>query len=85
MNKKDFKLESKPWITQGTLIAIKRRDTLLRKYIACAEGDRKVELYTQYKVLQNKIVGLTKLSKKKHYQNYFNQNSADIKKNMEGY
>ena len=84
MNKKDFKLESKPWITRGILISIKRRDTLLRKYIACPDGDRKVDLHTQYRVLRNKIVALIRLSKKKHYQNYFNQNSADIKKTWKG-
>ena len=84
MNKKDFKLESKPWITRGILRSIKQRDTLLKKYIACPEGDRKNELHRRYKILRNRIVALIRLSKKNHYQTYFTQNSADLKKTWKG-
>ena len=84
MNKKDFKLEAKPWITRGILNSIKRRDTLLKKYIACPEGDRKNELHRQYKTVRNRIVALIRLSKKNHYQNYFTQNSTDLKKTWKG-
>ena len=79
MNKKELKLEAKPWITPAILTSIKRRDSLLKKVIACPEGDRKKLLHTQYKILRNKIVALIKLSKKNHYQEYFTKNSADIK------
>ena len=84
MSKKDFKLEAKPWITYGILNSIKRRDTLLRKYIGCPEGDRKNELHRQYKMLRNRIVALIRLSKKNHYQTYFTQNSTDLKKTWKG-
>ena len=80
MSKKELKLEAKPWITPGIMLSIKRRDTLLKKFIACPEGDRKNILHTQYKILRNKIVALIRLSKKNHYQDYFTKNSADIKK-----
>ena len=42
MSKKDSKLEAKPWITHGILNSMKRRDTLLRKYIGCPEGVEKL-------------------------------------------
>ena len=84
MNKKELKLEAKPWITPGILTSIKRRDTLLKKFIACPEGDRKNLLHSQYKILRNRIVALLKLSKKNHYQEYFTKNSADIKKTWKG-
>ena len=84
MNKKELKLEAKPWITPGILTSIKRRDTLLKKFIACPEGDRKKLLHTQYKILRNKIVALIKLNKKNHYHEYFTKNSADIKKTWKG-
>ena len=71
MNKKDFKLETKPWITPGILLSIKRRDKLLKKYISCPDGDKKNELHTQYKILRNKIVALIRLSKKKSLPNLF--------------
>ncbi len=84
MSKKDFKLESKPWVTMGILASIKRRDSLLRKFIKCPEGDRKNELHLQYKVLRNKIVALLRLSKNNHYRKYFTDNSDDIKKTWKG-
>ena len=84
MNKKELKLEAKPWITPGILTSIKRRDTLLKKIIACPEWDRKKLLHTQYKILRNKIVALIKLNKKNHYHEYFTKNSADIKKTWKG-
>ena len=79
MSKKDFKLEAKPWITPGMITSIKRRDSLLREYIKCPEGDRKNDLHIQYKVLRNKIVALMRLSKNNHLRNYFSNNSDKSK------
>ena len=84
MSKKDFKLESKPWITPGMLASIKRRDSLLREFIKCPEGDHKNSLHVQYKVLRNKIVALMRLSKNNHLRNYFSNNSDNIKKTWKG-
>ena len=82
--KKELKLESKPWITQGILNSIKRRDLLLKKYIQAPEGDQKNELHKEYKILRNKIVALLRLSKNRHYREYFQSNSTDIKKTWKG-
>ncbi len=84
MSKKDLKLEAKPWITPGIITSIKRRDSLLREYIKCPEGDNKNNLHVQYKVLRNRIVALMRLSKNNHLRNYFSNNSDNIKKTWQG-
>ena len=84
VSKKDFKLESKPWITPGILNSIRRRDSLLRRFIKAPEGSGKDELHTQYRVLRNKIVALVRLSKNNHYRTYFTNNAEDIKKTWRG-
>ena len=84
MSKKDLKLEAKPWITPGIITSIKRRDSLLREYIKCPEGDIKNNLHVQYKVLRNRIVALLRLSKNNHLRNYFSNNSDNIKKTWQG-
>ena len=47
-------------------------------------GPQKNKLHSDYKILRNRITGLIKRSKKNHYQNYFTQNSKDIKKTWTG-
>ena len=47
LSKKEFKIQSKPWITQGIIKSIKRRDRLLRLYIRTKEIHRKEELHRQ--------------------------------------
>ena len=84
LNKKDFKLQAKPWITPGILNSIKRRDKLLNSYINAKEVNRKEELHLQYKCLRNRIVALIRLSKKYYYQNYFSNNTKNIKKTWSG-
>ena len=83
-SKKELKLEAKPWITSGILNSIKRRDSLLNKYIKAPDGNEKNELHKQYKILRNKIVALLRLSKNNHYRTYFRSNSSDIKKTWKG-
>ena len=41
LNKKEIRLQTKPWITHGILTSIKRRDKLLRKYIEAKDPIRK--------------------------------------------
>ena len=84
LNKKQFRLQAKPWITPGIIKSIKRRDKLLRLYIKSNEPNRKVELHTEYKILRNKITALIRNSKKKHHQKYFIENSKDIRKTWNG-
>ena len=47
LNKKEIRLQTKPWITNGILNSIKRRDKLLRKYINAKDPGRKELLRTE--------------------------------------
>ena len=85
LSKKELKIQAKPWITAGIRNSIKRRDKLLRKFIKSKdEGKIKEDLYSKYKALRNKVVSLTRTSKKLHFQQYFAENSKDIKKTWSG-
>ena len=84
LNKKELRLQAKPWITPGIVKSIKRRDKLLRKFITTKEINRKNELHTQYKTLRNQIVSIIRKSKKLHYQTYFTENAKDIRKTWTG-
>ena len=65
LNKKQMRLESKPWITPGIVNSIKRRDRLLNDYIKTKQLDLKNKLHNDYKKLRNKIVAIIRKSKKK--------------------
>ena len=80
MNKKDFKIQAKPWITPGIINSIKRRDKLLRLYIKTNDINRKEDLHSQYKFLRNQVVYNIRISKKMYYQKFFTENAKDIKK-----
>ncbi len=79
LNKKDFKLQAKPWITPGIIKSIRRRDKLLRLYIK-TEGNRKEEIHIEYKIIRNKIIDLIRKSKKNHFKNLFIENANNAKK-----
>ena len=84
LNKKQIRLESKPWITPGIVNSIKRRDRLLNDYIKAKQLDLKNKLHNDYKKLRNKIVAIIRKSKKHHFQNYFTENAKNIKKTWIG-
>ena len=84
LNKKELRLQLKPWLTQGILNSIKRRDKLLRKYIGASDPTRKEELHNEYRKLRNKITALIRASKKTHYKQYFAENCENIKKTWIG-
>ena len=65
LNKKEIRLQTKPWITTGILNSMKRRDKLLRKCIAAKDPVRKELLRTEYKTLKNRITYTLNMSKKK--------------------
>ena len=83
-NKKNIKLQQKPWITKGILNSIKKRDNLFRQFRKCQRQGRKIVLYNRYKVYRNQIVSLIKLSKKLHMQNFFRANSKNTRKVWQG-
>ena len=71
LNKKEMRLQAKPWLTKGILNSIKRRDKLLRKYIEANDPIRKQLLHTEYKTLRNKITYTINTSKKKSLSTLF--------------
>ena len=67
------KQRTKPWITKGLIKSIKIKNKLFYS------GDK-----DKYKLYRNKILLLTRLSKKLYYHNYFETNLHDMKKTWEG-
>ena len=84
MTKKEFKQTRKPWITNGILRSIQRKNKLFSRYIKCKDEQAKTNLHEEYKVLRNRINTLIYFSKKDYYSKYFNQYSDNIKKVWQG-
>ena len=80
LTNKEFKLESKPWITVGIRNSIGRKDKLFKKYINMKSSTTRDEVHKEYKALKNRINSLIYHSRKNYYTKYFNQYSNNIKK-----
>ena len=83
ISKKELKQQFKPWITRGIIKSMKTRDQLFKKYIN-SKNENKEQIHNEYKIHRNRIVELIRLSKKIHYQSYFNDNLNNIKKTWDG-
>ena len=73
LSKRKAKQLSKPWITSGIRAAIKVKNKLY------ASGDE-----VRYKQYRNKIYTLIRLSKRKYYNTFFENNMANMKKTWQG-
>ena len=73
ISRRKVKQQSKPWITKGIRRSIKIKNSLFY------HGNRKT-----YKLYRNKLLELTRISKRKYYQEYFTTNFANHKKTWEG-
>ena len=73
VSKCSLKRVQKPWITRGI-----RRSIRIKNALFCS-GDT-----TAYKVYRNKILTLTRISKKTYYHKYFEENISNIKKTWDG-
>ena len=73
ISKRSFKKQQKPWITKGIRRSIKIKNSLYYS------GDIKT-----YKMYRNKILMLTRISKRNFFHNYFEDNLSNIKKTWEG-
>ena len=80
LSKRKVKLLSKPWITKGIRISIKRKNKLYKLYM----NSKNAFYFSKYKFYRNKIKHLILLSKKSYYSNYFQNNSNNIKKTWQG-
>ena len=77
-------MHNKPWITKDICKAIKRRETLYRKFIKAKDPLIKEEHHKNFKDLRNEIVSLCRESKTSYYQFVFTENSNNLKNTWKG-
>ena len=81
---KELNLQKKPWITRGLLISMTKRDLIYRRFLNATNLTHKEDMLKLYKKYRNLIVVLLRKSKILHFRDYFQQNSANIKKMWDG-
>ena len=84
LSKGEIKLRNKPWITKGIRVSIKQRDKIHKKMVKSKSDSKKLEYNLQYKILRNTIVNLIRISKKNHFQKYFQNNKNNIRNTWKG-
>ena len=82
--KKKNRKKSNPWITNGILVSISKRDHLYKSYIREKSPVVKALLLESFKKYRNKIVSLCRLSKSNFFTKYFRDNKKHIGKIWEG-
>ena len=80
LTKKEIKFSLKPWITPGIKKSIEMKNTLFKKYLK----NKSPYYCTKYKYYRNKLNKVLNASKKMYYNNYFTQNSLQIKNIWKG-
>ena len=76
LSRQDVSFSLKPWITSAIKVSIKQKNRLYRKQL----GSNNEFLILEYRRYSNKLGKLIKLSKKNYYQNFFKENSSNLKK-----
>ena len=84
LTRNQVKLRDKPWISNGLLTSMKVRDSILCDLNNTSDPDHKTFLHSRYKFYRNRIVSLLRLSKKIHFNSYFRENSANLRKVWQG-
>ena len=84
LTNKQFKRKYKPWITEGIIQSIQRKNKLFNKYMKCKEPNLKNNYHSEYKVLKNRITALLRESKEGFYRNYFSKNTKNLKNIWKG-
>ena len=83
-NKKELKLLTKPWITQGLQNSIKKKNNIYSKFVKCKNKIMKEFHHNNYKNYRNLLSTLLKRAKEEYFTNFFNENIKDIKKTWKG-
>ena len=83
-SKNEKKRKHSPWISNGIIKSLKKRDKLYKEFIICPDPDKKVRLQNEYKTYRNTIVTLCRLSKTNYYQNFFAVQKNNLKKVWSG-
>ena len=84
LTNKQFKRKYKPWITEGIIQSIQRKNSLFNKYMKCKETDLKKTYHSEYKLLKNRIIALIRNSKESFYRNYFSRNTKNLRNIWKG-
>ena len=84
LTRRQSNLLLKPWITKGILTSSRIRDSLNDDYLKTSDPVLKAFLRGRYKFYRNRIVSLTRASKKLYYSRYFLQNSGNLRKLWQG-
>ena len=71
--KREKKEKIKPWVTKGIIKSIKVRGKLYKEFIRSKIPQEREYKYSAFKKYRNKLIGLLKISRQSHYQNYFNE------------
>ena len=69
------KHDNKPWLTNGIINAIKKKNVMYRRFIK----DRSSELECKYKRYKNKLTSIIRQSEKMYYSNLLEANKSSIK------
>lgn len=84
MTKKEIKQRHKPWISNEILKLMQKRDKVNKLKLNAKDDIAKDLYFKKYKILRNQIVALSRKSKKQYYQNYFTQNSDNLRNTWRG-
>ena len=72
------KTYKKPWITKGIWVPIEKKNKIYNKFCQAKDPERKRSLHETFKKYRNIIANLTRISKEKHYKNYFQENKNSL-------
>ena len=80
ITKKEIKLKQHPWISQGILTSMKKRDKLYKDFLQERNNTARESLHAKYKQYRNMIINLIRKSKRKYYFDFFTEHNSNIKK-----
>ena len=84
LSNKEFKRMYKPWITNGIVNSISRKNKLYNKYTKTKDNAQKIIYFEEYTILRNTINELIRTSKKAYYESFFTEHNNNIKKVWQG-
>ena len=84
LTKKEKGLTERPWITTGILKSMASRDKSYSEFLKEKNKDFRTTKYDAFKQKRNMVTSLIRLSKKKHFSDYFLEHQSNIKKTWEG-
>ena len=82
MSNREYKRRFKPWITNGILNSISRKNKLYNKYSKLKDEVKKKLVHDEYKILKNNISELIRKSKKIYYESFFNEHNRKMRKRL---